>query len=90
MGANARLAVLSQPDDGPATGEWDPEVLLPAESDYRAMHSLQVVDLDEDGTPEVFVAEMENGKKDGIERKSQWFTLRHVDGGRGDIGESSD
>lgn len=76
LGANARLAVLSPTRNGP----WTAEVLIEAEEDRRAMHSLQIADLDGDGHLEIFTGEMENGKTDGIEVKPRWWCLRHVDG----------
>ncbi len=87
MDANARLAVLSQPENGPAAGTWDVEIVLGPEKDYRAMHSLQVADLDGDGSLEVFVGEMENGKTDGVETLPEWFVLEYVGDGSGNAGQ---
>jgi hypothetical protein len=75
--ANARLAVLSRPDGGPRSGAWDVEILVDAEEDRRAMHSLQVADLDGDGALEIFAAEMENGKTDGVDRTPKWWAFSH-------------
>jgi len=79
LDANARLAVLSRPDGGPR-GVWDADVVVDAQEDARAMHSLQVADLDGDGRSEVFAAEMENGKTDGVDARPRWWAFAHEDG----------
>lgn len=70
---NARLALLRRPDN--VTSPWHAEILLPAEDDYRALHTLAVVDLDGDGRPEIFTVEMENRKTDGQAHKPRWLAL---------------
>jgi hypothetical protein len=76
LGANARLAVLSRTDEGP----WDAEILVDSEEDRRAMHSLQIADLDGDGRLEIFTGEMENGKTDGVDVRPQWLTFQYRNG----------
>ncbi|MDF2927120.1 MAG: hypothetical protein K0R57_6034 [Paenibacillaceae bacterium] len=76
--AHARLAVLKRSP----SGSWSAQIIIPPESDYRALHSLQIVDLDGDGKPEIFTAEMENGKTDGVDSKPRWICLS-----RGESGE---
>ncbi len=76
--SNARLAVLKQQAPG---SPWKEEILIEANEDFRALHSLQVVDLDNDGKPEIFTAEMENGKTDGVVKKPRWLCLSRSDGG---------
>jgi hypothetical protein len=73
----ARVAVLHH---GGAGREWDVEVVVDAARDRRGLHSLQVADLDGDGRPEVFSAEMENGKTDGQHTTPDWFVLSREDG----------
>jgi hypothetical protein len=69
----ARLAILR-----PSTWDepWQSEVILGAGLDLRALHSLQIVDLDGDGELEIFTAEMENGKTDGVLAKPRWWCLK--------------
>jgi hypothetical protein len=74
----ARLALLRP--DGPGK-PWDAEVILDRDLDLRALHSLQVVDLDGDGVLEIFTAEMENGKTDGVDSVPKWFCLSPRQGG---------
>lgn len=69
---NARLAVLKRSEPG---DHWTAQTLIPAAWDFRALHSLQLVDLDGDGKLEIFIAEMENGKTDGIHAKPRWMCL---------------
>jgi len=76
LGANARLAVLSRSDDGP----WAADVVFDREVDRRAMHSLQIADLDGDGRIEIFTGEMENDKTDGVAVQPRWWCLRYADG----------
>lgn len=76
LGANARLAVLSRTEDGP----WSTEILVDRGEDRRAMHSLQLADLDGDGNLEIFTAEMENDKTDGVDVTPTWWCFRQVDG----------
>lgn len=68
----ARLAILRS---GQVNGPWDAEVVLDADLDLRALHSLQIVDLDGDGRAEIFTAEMENGKTDGVQAKPRWWCV---------------
>ncbi|MFB6146611.1 MAG: FG-GAP repeat domain-containing protein [Halobacteriaceae archaeon] len=77
LAAKARLAVLSRGERGAA---WNPTVVLPADLDLRALHSLAVADLDGDGDPEVVTAEMENGKTDGVEARPRWWVLDRAGG----------
>jgi len=76
LDANARLAVLSRTEDGP----WEVDLVFDAAEDRRAMHSLQLADLDGDGRLEIFTAEMENDKTDGVEVRPRWWCLRYADG----------
>jgi len=70
--ARARLAILTRAAAGQA---WDAQVLLDADLDLRALHSLQLADLDGDGELEIFTAEMENGKSDGVSSRPRWWCL---------------
>jgi hypothetical protein len=59
-----------------ATGEpWRPEVLIDRTDGICAMHSLEIADLDGDGQLEIFTAEMENGRTDGVDSRPQWWCL---------------
>jgi len=69
----ARLAILRPQKWG---APWASEVILDAGLDLRALHSLQIVDLDGDGELEIFTAEMENGKTDGVLAKPRWWCLK--------------
>jgi hypothetical protein len=76
--AGARLGVLRQAGQDRA---WEMEILLPAQMDLRALHSLQLADLDDDGRLEIFTAEMENRKTDGLKARPKWWCLaREADG----------
>lgn len=76
--ARARLAILRmEAPDRP----WEAEIVLPADMDLRALHSLQLADLDGDGRLEIFTAEMENRKSDGVKARPKWWCLaREADG----------
>lgn len=74
----ARLAVCSRPDSDDEP--WDVDIVFPAKDDYRAMHSLALADFDGDGQLEIFTAEMEHGKTDGVERTPRWFLVSYEDG----------
>jgi len=80
LDANARLVALSRPREGPRSGAWDVETVVAAEEDARAMHSLQATDIDGDGRAEAFVAEMENGKTDGVDARPRWWLFDRGDG----------
>jgi len=68
----ARLAILRQIHvDKP----WDAEIVLGSDLDLRALHSLQIADLNGDGLLEIFTAEMENNKTDGVNSKPRWWCL---------------
>ncbi|WP_435320705.1 FG-GAP repeat domain-containing protein [Haloarchaeobius sp. TZWSO28] len=71
LDANARLAVLSRTDDGP----WEHRLLFDAGADRRALHTLELADLDGDGLLEVVTAEMENDKTDGESVTPRWWCL---------------
>ena len=64
----ARLAVLTPRTRGLA---WRAKILIDRNEDRRALHSLQLMDLDGDGALEIFTAEMENGKTDGLTSKPE-------------------
>ena len=68
----ARLAILSPKEQNRV---WSADVVLDRDLDLRALHSLEIVDLNGDGRPEIFAAEMENGKTDGIASKPKWLAL---------------
>ncbi|MFT5366262.1 MAG: hypothetical protein ACI8V2_001209 [Candidatus Latescibacterota bacterium] len=74
----ARLAILRP---GQMGALWTAEVVLNVDLDLRALHSLQIADLDGDGRPEIFTAEMENGKTDGVQAKPRWWCLAYEDKG---------
>jgi hypothetical protein len=63
---------------------WEPEVLIEASEGICGLHSLQLADLDGDGAPEIFTAEMENGRTDGVESKPRWWCLSRDADGRWD------
>jgi hypothetical protein len=73
----ARIVVLSHDGDG---RNWSRDVVVPKSRDRRALHSLQIADLDGDGRNEIFSAEMENGKTDGQHTTPEWFVLSLTDG----------
>lgn len=73
----ARLAVLRP---GAAEEPWQAEVVLDRDLDLRALHTLQIADLDGDGRLEVITAEMENGKTDGVRSRPRWWALSHAAG----------
>jgi hypothetical protein len=73
----ARLAILKAKDKNHA---WRSRVLIDRDQDMRAFHTLQLVDLDGDGELEIFTAEMENGKTDGILAKPKWMALSRTPG----------
>lgn len=74
---HARLAILSL---GQIGEPWLADVILDADLDLRALHSLQIADLDGDGRVEIFTAEMENGKTDGVKAKPRWWCLAYEEG----------
>ena len=69
-----RLGILRP---GAADRPWEIEILIPAEMDLRALHSLQLEDLDNDGRLEIFTAEMENNKSDGVKARPKWWAPAH-------------
>lgn len=78
--------VLSESEIGPARllllspealdRPWRPQLLIDRDRPAYALHSLQVADLDGDGKTEIFTAEMENGKTDGIKTQPRWLALK--------------
>lgn len=58
---NARLLLLHSTDGGQS---WSVHTLVDRGCDLGALHTLQVTDLDGDGKPDIFVAEMELYRKD--------------------------
>ncbi len=54
---------------------WESELLIDADERVCGMHSLQVADLDGDGKLEIFTAEMENRRTDGVLSKPRWIVL---------------
>ena len=54
---------------------WEPELLIDRSEHICGMHSLQLADLDNDGKLEIFTAEMENGRTDGLSTKPRWWYL---------------
>lgn len=70
----ARLAVLRP---HAAEEPWQAEVVLDRDLDLRALHTLQIADLDGDGRMEIVTAEMENGKTDGVCSRPRWWALAH-------------
>jgi len=74
----ARLVVLSH--DG--TGQnWTHEAVVTKSEDRRALHTLEITDLDGDGRNDIFTAEMENGKTDGQHTIPEWFMLSLTEDG---------
>ena len=68
----ARLAVLRPSGKNKP---WKAEIVLPAKLDLRGLHSLKLVDFDGDGRLEIFTAEMENKKTDGVKSRPRWWCL---------------
>ena len=67
---NARLLVLHSADGGKT---WDSHMLVDRQRDLGALHSLQLLDADGDGRPDIFVAEMELYVEDTrIVRRPTW------------------
>ncbi|MDA0746566.1 MAG: hypothetical protein O2954_08595 [bacterium] len=67
---HARLVLLHSADQGKT---WDTHLLVDQDRDLGALHSLQILDVDLDGRPDLFVAEMELYKEDtGIQRRPTW------------------
>ena len=74
----ARLVLLHSQDGG---ATWDTHILIDRERDLGALHSLQIVDADGDGWPDLFTAEMELYREDtGIQRRPTWKLLRNRGG----------
>ena len=70
---NARLVVLHTADGGKT---WNTHILIDRERDLGALHSLQLLDADNDGWLDIFTAEMELYKEDtGIVRRPTWKLL---------------
>lgn len=75
---NARMVLLHYAGPGQA---WEPRLLIDRSDRISGMHSLQLADLDNDGKLEIFTAEMENGRTDGVNTRPRWFCLsRSADG----------
>ncbi len=67
---HARVVLLHSTDGGRT---WESKVLVDRERDLGALHSLQILDADRDGRPDIFTAEMELYKEDtGIARRPTW------------------
>jgi len=67
---NARLLALHSADGGKT---WETHMLVDRERDLGALHSLQLLDANGDGKPDIFTAEMELYMEDtGIVRQPTW------------------
>jgi len=67
---NARLVLLHSPDRGES---WETHILVDGERNLGALHSLQLLDANADGRPDIFCAEMELYREDtGIVREPTW------------------
>jgi hypothetical protein len=67
---HARLVALCSADGG---STWETHMLIDRERDLGALHSLQLLDADGDGWPDIFTAEMELYREDtGIMRRPTW------------------
>ena len=67
---NARLLLLHSADGGTT---WDTRILIDRERGLGAIHSLQLLDANGNGLPDIFAAEMELYKEDtGIVRRPTW------------------
>ena len=67
---HARLVLLHSTDGGRT---WESKILVDRERDLGALHSLQILDANRDGLPDIFTAEMELYKEDtGIVRRPTW------------------
>ena len=67
---NARLLALHSADGGKT---WDTHMLIDRERDLGALHCLQLLDANGDGSPDIFTAEMELYREDtGIVRRPTW------------------
>ncbi len=70
---NARLVLLHTTDGGKT---WATHILIDAEADLGALHSLQLLDADNDGRLDIFTAEMELYVQDtNIVRRPTWKLL---------------
>jgi len=74
----ARLVVLSHDGIGQ---NWTHEAVVTKSEDRRALHTLEITDLDGDGRNDIFTAEMENGKTDGQHTIPEWFMLSLTEDG---------
>ncbi|QHW33583.1 hypothetical protein GZH47_24155 [Paenibacillus rhizovicinus] len=70
--SSARILLLTSRDRG---ATWTRNMLIGAERDFRALHTLRLLDLNGDGRLDIFTAEMENGKTDGIARQPRWYAF---------------
>ncbi len=70
--SHARMAVFLNPGQ-PGKEPWPHVLVVSRDADRRALHSLAVADFDADGKPEIFTAEMENRKTDGVRKKPKWY-----------------
>jgi len=67
---NARILLLHSADKG---NSWTVHTLIDQDRDLGAIHSLQITDLDGDGRPDIFAAEMELYVKDAdFTRRPTW------------------
>lgn len=70
---NARLIVLHSADGGKT---WNTHILIDRERDLGALHSLQLLDANNNGRLDIFTAEMELYMEDtGIVRRPTWKLL---------------
>lgn len=74
--ASARIVLLISRDLG---ATWSRRMLIDVDAsrDFRGLHTLRLVDLNGDGRLDIFTAEMENGKTDGVARKPRWYVFRN-------------
>jgi hypothetical protein len=60
---------------------WEMELLIDRSEHICGMHSLQLADLNTDGKLDIFTAEMENSRTDGVNTKPRWWCLSKLSDG---------
>ncbi|MDO8685744.1 MAG: hypothetical protein Q7J78_03630 [Clostridiales bacterium] len=68
----ARIVLLHSADRGKS---WSRKVLIDKNRDFRALHTLQISDVDGDGLSDIFTAEMEGYRSDWKPHRSRWMVF---------------
>ncbi|WP_216828283.1 hypothetical protein [Alkalihalobacterium elongatum] len=69
LDAKARIILLHSSNKGKT---WTRKILIDKRRDFRGLHTLQLFDINGDGLLDIFTAEMENERTDGVNRKPKW------------------